>query len=506
MLHPCVALLSALVPTAPQPQAPHLHFTEATGKAGLDVPLGPRPGGLAVGDFDADGWPDLIVSGALAPRPKFFRNRGAEIEAGAAVRWFENVSDEVMPYGGEPSSLSSLADMDGDGDLDLITVRRYVSSQYPDGNFYETGMIFDEWDGTRFRRVRTHPNLGRSHNRLGGMTVGDVDRDGDLDVVFLKNGGGVGEGGPGFYLRNDGLDRFLDATRIFGGELGTQRRHFQPVLADFNGDGHFDLHVAIDFQADYHCWGTASGRFHDVSAQVGTNNGGSDMGLAVGDIENDGDLDIFSTNIASGVLYVNDGQGNFVNEAGVRGVGAWGFDGSRTGWGTSFFDADNDGDQDLMFVSVPDGGHLFENDGSGHFVKKTREARVILEGVAGLTFDFDRDGDLDLIQMAKWPGRLVLYENDSPGLEGNHWLRVRLRGTTSNTEGVGAHIELEAGGQRQVRQILGSDSFNSSPPREAHFGLGQATQVDLLRVRWPSGARSVLRDLAVDRELVVVEP
>jgi hypothetical protein len=220
---------------------------------------------------------------------------------------------------------------------------------------------------------------------MGGLALGDVDRDGDLDIVFVHNGGATG-GGPGYFLRNEGQGRMVDATADFGADLGTIRRYFQPLLADFNGDGLLDLHVAIDFQPDYHSHGLANGQFVDVTAQVGTSNGGSDMGACAGDVNNDGALEIYSTNINGAVLYMNDGQGHFVNEGSQRGVGNWGWTEFQVGWGTTFLDADNDGDQDLMFVSQPDPGHLYENNGTGWFQKRDVEARVRFKGVGVLAF------------------------------------------------------------------------------------------------------------------------
>jgi hypothetical protein len=316
----------------------------------------------------------------------------------------------------------------------------------------------------------------------------------------------MGTGGPGFFVRNDGLPTLVDATVSFGAGLSDLRRNFSTLLADFDRDGWLDLHTAVDFTMDYHCRNLGDGSFEHVSTQVGTTNGGSDMGVAVGDIENDGDLDIYSTNIGIGVLYVNDGSGHFSNDALAHGVGSWGFP-PPTGWGTIFGDFDHDRDQDLVFVAYGAPGFFYENDGQGQFIRRIGAnlgLDLLAHGLLG--FDYDRDGDLDLLVLPRSGSQTPrLYDNRSPGLAGRHCHVVDPVGVYSNRDGVGARVEVTVGDVTMTRVVLAGESFHSGPPMLAHFGLGDAAVADEVRVTWPSGIVQVLEDVAADRYLEVVE-
>jgi len=228
------------------------------------------------------------------------------------------------------------------------------------------------------------------------------------------------------------------------------------------------------------------------------------MGLAVGDIDNDGDLDIYSTNINLGVLYVNDGTGTFQNEAQARGVGSWGPD-LTIGWGTCFEDFDLDGDQDLAFVAIGDAfGHLYENDGTGFFGDVTAGSGMELRGFGLIPFDYDHDGDRDLLLSRM--GSLVLYENHATDQKDKHWLLVELEGTQSNRDGIGARIELTTqDGATQTRHILSGYSYQCGPPKDAHFGLGRNTRVKELVVTWPNGKVTRRGPFIADRYLTIVE-
>ncbi|MEE8169600.1 MAG: CRTAC1 family protein, partial [Phycisphaerae bacterium] len=294
--------------------------------------------------------------------------------------------------------------------------------------------------------------------------------------------------------------------------IGMPRRYWQVVLADFDRDLELDIHAAIDFDHDFHCHGFGNGQFTDVSVAVGVANAGSDMGLGVGDIDNDGDLDIFSTNIGYNVLYVNDGAGGFNDFALSRGckspVGP-----TRFGWGAVFGDLDHDGDLDIVHVAADnnsqffDPGVIYENTGGGFFAQVSPDPGVDLNGYALIAFDYDGDGDLDLLVNGHPTGsRSRLFENVSPGLAGNHWLVVEPQGAVSNRESIGAVVRVTLGGQTLMRPIIAGRSFVSGCPTYAHFGLGTAAVIDELRVRWPSGRSLVLRDVAVDQYLTLTEP
>ena len=437
---------------------------------------------VAVGDYDDDGWEDLCFCGNSVVGVVMFRNLGNKT--------FENVTSTVLPANLPNAAMSLFADIDNDGDLDLVFAR-YVANDplhtcldyliNTNGTFSEVG----------------NSCKGAEYNAMaGGLVVGDPDRDGDLDIIMTH------WDGPGWYFLNSGSLSFSEvaAQRIPGLEFSTF--HFAPVFADFNNDGWPDLHVAVDVDADYHARNQGGGYFENISNQWDSVEGASDMGIACGDIENDGDLDFFVTNIGHHVLHVNDGSGLFSEESAARGVQFNGQEG--IGWGTAFVDFDHDTDLDLVFVTtgVP-WGSLFENDGLGFFSDVTAGGGMVLQGAGLAPIDYDKDGDMDLIIAD--PSRPYLYENVTPSLVGRHWLQVELQGIESNTKGIGARISVTANGQTMIRELMGSYSFYAGPPVRAHFGLGSASLVETLRIEWPSGKIQILNDVAVDQHLVVTE-
>lgn len=460
-------------------------FVDVSANSGIDFPLSfPRPC-AAVADIDGDGKLDLFMCGGTGTLPRCYHNNGNAT--------FTDVTETTMPEGIADLSYATFADIDNDSDPDLIGALRY------DG-YLDVGFGYYINDHGVLRPGYVTPDLARHNTAMGGMTVADFDKDGDLDVVFMHNNGFGGlAGGPGFYLRNDN-GTFVDATAAVGGGIGISTRHWAVVAADFNNDGWADVHSAVDFYKDFQCRNNGNGTMRDVSISCGVTNTGSDMGLAVGDFDNDGDLDIYSTNISEGVLYVNNGTGTFTNEASVRGPRTF----PGVGWGTAFVDLDLDGDLDLPFVSNNQPGYIWENLGDGTFKNSTAGSGTELLGHGLLPFDFDGDGDVDLLVWSADEYPLPrLYENRTPR-NGRHWLTVRAIGTISNRDSIGARVVVSAGGKQQMREILGNYSFFSGPPKEAHFGLNQSAIVSVT-VTWPSG-QTATRLTRADRVITLTEP
>jgi hypothetical protein len=372
----------------------------------------------------------------------------------------------------------------------------------------DTGLIFYWNCVNHFERGACPPNLARNNRADAGLALADMDVDGDLDIVFThkSNQGLGGPHGIGFYVRNDGLPNLVDATLAANSGLEIPKKYWSVVLADFNGDMLPDIHCAVDVNSDYHAWNMGGGVFQNVTNQVHATNDGSDMGLAVGDIENDGDLDIYSTNIAEGILYVNDGTGVFTSDAGGHGVGHWSGNPAPIGWGTAFVDLDHDQDQDLAFVAEQSPGRVYKNDGTGHFNNDTPGSGLNMQGHGLVPFDYDKDGDVDLMSYTTVAGPIRLFRNNTPALATNKWLTVELTGTTSNRDGVGAKVYVVTGSLTQVRAVMAGYSFKAGPPVNAHFGLGVNAVVDEVRIVWPTGAVQHLYNVAANQYLHVTEP
>lgn len=492
---PLLALVSPLA------LAQGMRFEDVSAQSGLFYANVSAQASIGSGDLDGDGYPDLVLAGSNPPR--IFLNRTPLIEAGQTVPRFEDVSAQWMPADAPPASMAMFGDLDNDGDQDLVVVVHSWNDTIMAWNPSSTSVVVYENDGTRFLPPATPPGLGLWPRGHAGLGLADMDVDGDLDIVFVHKGSGAlgAAQGPGFYLRNDGLPDLVDATVEAGCGLEIPRRHLGLLLADFSGDMLPDLHTSVDFYSDYHCHNLGGGKLVDVTTQVGATNLGSDMGLAFGDIENDGDLDIYSTNIDEGILYRNEGGGQF-----DKVTHPWIQPGSSVGWGTAFADFDHDGDEDLITVANGTAAFLFANDGGGQFSNVTPGSGLNLYGRSLVHFDFDLDGDLDVVIADNDGLAPVLYRNRSPALNGRHWLVVDPVGTSDNRDAIGTRIAVSAGGVTRTRWIVAGSSFHSAPPPQAHFGLGDEDVADEVRITWPSGQVQVLQDVPVDRVLRVLQP
>lgn len=523
-------------------------FVDVTAAAGLDSPHRTPPhcaqgrgedtceidhmtGGAAVGDFDADGWPDLYVTNLEGP-DHLYRNQGDGT--------FVDVAASVGLGAALQTNGAAFVDVDDDGDLDLyVTCIAGPDDPVNRGHrlYVQEAGVFTEEAASRGADLRQGGSL------FGGesVAVGDYDRDGypDLHVTEWLD---TRQSHPHTrLLRNRGATRpghFVDVTVAAGASTfslecweGTTRctsYAFASAFTDLDGDGFQDLVVVSDFGTTRLFWNRGDGTFElglRTSTVGGDENG---MGSTVGDVDGDGDLDWFVTSIfdpmficarnpcawgsSGNRLFQNDGAREWVDDtdrAGVR-EGGW-------GWGAALFDADNDGDLDLTMVNGVDFPHIdlddgyaaepmrfWVNDGTGRF--RERSAAVGLTDVGrgkGLVvFDYDRDGDQDLfvVNNAAAPR---LYRSE--GAEGA-WLRLRLVGTASNTEALGARVEATVEGRRLVREVGSVTHFLGQSEREVHLGLGVAAQVDQLRILWPSGAVTTMVDVAAGQELTITEP
>lgn len=445
---------------------------DVTPGSGFDR-LSGRWHGMAVGDYDNDGRPDVFLTGYR--QKVLLHNEGSGRFAPVSVPALDTTT-----WG----SAASFLDANGDGYLDLVA-----------GNYVKFGTGSPEF-------------MLRNGVKI---TLGPDAYEGEKLQLLINEGG----------------RRFRDATHESGVDV-TRGRCLGIAVGDYDADGHDDFYVANDEMPANLFHGDGRGHFRDVGPESGTSvnvqgkrQGG--MGVCWGDYNNDLRTDLFVTTFTQEPksLYRNDGSGFFSERSYEAGISQstlrW------VGFGVSFLDYDNDGDLDLAFVNghVEDLIHqvdplndyaqpikLFRNKGDGTFADVSESAgpgfqRQIV-GRALAVADFDRDGDPDLLA-ADLEGAPLLLRNEGDGQPG-HWLMLQLTGTRSNQMALGARVEIQAGGARQMREVRTDGSYLSAHDPTVHFGLGAASEADEIRIRWPSGVRQRLTHVRADQLLHVQEP
>jgi hypothetical protein len=432
--------------------------------------------GVAVADYDGDGWPDLFVTN-FGPNV-LYRNRGDGT--------FENVAASAGVEAPGWNTGASFFDADGDGDLDL-----YVAA-------YLDVPMKDVLGARRTLRWK-----------------------GVADVAFGPFGL---PGAPDHYFESDGKGRFVDATEKAGMRDRALAFGFSVRALDFDLDGDLDVYVANDSDANYLYRNEGGGRFQEVGLWSGCaldRNGAAQasMGVTAGDANGDGRPDVFVTNFAEdfSTLYLSSGEGAFEDASTRAGVGPATY--LPMSWGTSLSDFDCDGDLDLVvanghiypqIAAFPTQGQsyeqrllLLENSGDARFIDasdRAGEAFAVRRSHRGLAAgDYDDDGDVDLLVTAlDAPPRLLRNESAR-----GSWLVVACETPPHTVPVVGTRVEIEVGGRRQSRDVTSSDSYLSCPDPRLHFGLGRATVVDRLTVRWVDGTTTVRDKVPVDRVVTI---
>ena len=498
----------------PAPVLGQVRFEEVARERGIG-PHRPTPGmgtGVAVADFDQDGDLDFFLPQGEGTPDRLYRNRGDGN--------YEEIAAAIGLASTDSHRNALWFDYDGDGDLDLLVggndIRAKGEGQRPPLTLYERLASGQFVDVTRQFDLILPALETPAH--FGGFSAGDLDRDGDLDLVVCIWGGR-----SRLFMNNRG--RFVDRTRSSRVFSGTRTLpgdfEWQPLLHDFDGDGLQDIYLAVDFAPNRLMLNRGDGSFVDVAPHTGAANDMNDMGLTLGDYDGDGDFDLYVTNIdffntATGhnVLLKNrseSGSLRFVEVSKRSGVYAGGW-----GWGTTFLDVDNDTRLDLAAtngmprtVYEDDVSRMFMNPGLQpvRFVDQAQtfgfaDARI---GSSLVAFDSDRDGDLDLLQTCMEGGPLRLLETElvTPA-RANHWLVVRPRMQDGgNRFAIGARVEVQVGPRRFIRLITAGTSFMGQEPAEAFFGLGLAERADEVRVFWPDGRRSLRQDVPADGVIVM---
>ncbi len=459
-------------------QRPDGGFEDVTDAAGVSGE-GEWGAGAFVADYDADGWPDILVTNF--GRNVLYRNLGNGR--------FENVAARVGLESPGWNTGAAWFDADGDGDLDV-----YVA-QYIDTTVDEV--------------LKAKPTL--SWRGLEMVAAGPFG---------LK-------GAPDHYFRNDG-GRFVDATAEAGMEDKALAFGFSVRAADFDGDGDPDVYVANDSDPNYLYRNDGKGRFTELATWTGAaldENGAAQagMGLAVGDVTGDGRLDIFVNNFAEdfSTLYRQLPGALWEDVSKKSGIGPATY---RTlAWGASFSDLDNDGDLEVLVMN----GHIYPQiDRHPELIGTYAQRNLLLDNRGPLgadavpqfvdvsdsagpgwqqvlphrglaVADYDDDGDLDLL-ITSLDAPPTLLRNDS---KVGAWLEVTLEDAKGGIQPIGAEVRVKAGGRTYWRDVASGDSYMSTHDPRPHFGLGDAAVVDEVEVRWPDGARSLRRNVAVRQNL-----
>ena len=502
--------------------------------------------GVAIFDYDNDGWPDIFIvngttldplGGEKPPTNHLYRNNHDGT--------FTDVTEKAgLAHTGWGQGVCA-GDYDNDGNEDL-----YVT-------YYGKNVLYhNNGDGT-FRDASETAGVAGTGKAWGtGCAFVDYDRDGKLDLFVstyvdfdLKTAPAPGDRascmwkgvavmcGPrglpwikNILYHNRGDGTFEDASDK--SKIGETNGHyaFSVSTLDYDDDGWPDIYVACDSTPSILYHNNHDGTFTDTAVIAGAafNEDGKEqagMGSTIGDYNGDGKLDIFKTNFSddTSTLYRNNGDGTFDDVTFAAGLG---LHTQYLGWGTMFFDFDNDGWPDLLLVN----GHVYPEVDKQHLGSEFQEPRILYhnegydkgghgkfvdisaEAGPGITAksssrglaigDLWNDGKLSaVVSNMNAPPSLLVNQVKTP----NHWVAIRTVGTKSNRDGIGSKIWVHAGTRTLADEVRSGSSFDSQSDMRVHFGLGNAAKIDSVEIRWPSGLQERFDELAVDRIHVLEE-
>jgi enediyne biosynthesis protein E4 len=451
-------------------QKPDGTFEDVTEKSGLQ---GAGYGmGVAVGDYDNDGYEDLYVTAYGGN--KLYHNNGNGT--------FTDVTERAGVAAGGWSTSAAWVDLDGDGYLDLVVLR------YLDWDFA------DVWCGEHKEGYRAycHPDFFKPISSL----------------VYHNN--------------HDGT--FTEVGQKIG--LGRLGKGLGIAIADYDRDGHIDFFVANDSMVEFLYHNKGDGTFEEVAlpSEVAVDLDGrtyAGMGVDFADYNNDGWPDIIVTDLANQryALYQNNGDGSFTYASNTTGIGQMTM--AHSGWGVRFFDYDNDGWKDLLIADGHDLDTIELNYPNLHYrepmllARNTGHGFVDVSSQSGAVFrqpwvarglaigDLDNDGRLDAVVTTN-DGMVHILRNET--VTGNHWLLLKLVGHKSNRDAIGAEVKLVANTGQQFATVSTAGSYLSASDKRLHFGLGQDRIAQKIEIRWPSGIRQTLKDIPADQILQIDEP
>src|SRR5690349_1808866 len=451
-------------------QKPDGTFEDVTEKAGLQgVGYGM---GVAVGDYDNDGYEDLYVTAYGGN--KLYHNNGDGT--------FTDVTEKAGVAGSGWSTSAAWVDLDNDGLLDLV-VLRYLQWDFD-----------DIWCGEHKEGYRAycHPD------------------------VFQPI--------PPQVYHNDGNGHFTEVSKKIG--LSKPGKGLGIALADFDRDGHIDLFVANDSMAEFLYHNKGDGTFEEVGlvSQVAVDADGrtyAGMGVDFADYNNDGWPDLIITDLANQryALYLNNGDSSFTYASLSTGIAR--ATSLHSGWGVRFLDYDNDGWKDLLVAQGHDLDTVELNYPNLHYrepmslIRNTGKDFVDVSAESGPVFqqpwvgrglaigDIDNDGRVDAVVTTN-DGPIHILHNETPTQ--NHWLLLKLVGHKSNRDAIGAEVKLVTAKGQQFATVSTAGSYLSSSDRRVHFGLGSESAAQSIEIRWPSGLTQTLKNVRADQILTVDEP
>lgn len=482
-------------------------FTDMSTTAGFEpAMLANIPaGGIAVDDFDRNGWPDIFVTGYLQPN-RLFYNQGDGS--------FVERPEITTAIAGNQCSVTAAADFDNDGWPDL-----YVGCRQ------QSNLLLRNLNGTGFANVTPaaldHNPPGPNPARTDAVAWGDLDGNGllDLYVGVYPNSAMPQAGDPDNYdriLLQQANGQWQDAALGLSSDdrLKLMRTALAVAFTDLNGDGRSDIYVVNDklqgnllFRNDGPgCGGVC---LTDIATASGTVDPAFGMGIAIGDVDRDLDWDLYYSSIDEQFFLRCQvaSPPSFLRESGSP------LNYFAVGWGTIFSDFDNDGWEDAFlavgsggFSTTPNFDQVFMNQGNGQFQLVGTDSGVHLNvpTQAAARIDVDADGRTDLV-LGHWNIGYRLFRNQMTS--SGHWLALRLQGGGSvNRDGIGAVVSVTLDdGATLIRELRAGESRGASHEKVLHFGLGERTPT-AVQVRWPDGSQQALGPLLPDRYHSIAHP